>query len=126
MTDKAQALMGSAEIAELLEVSRQRVQQLIGKPGFPAPVADLAMGKVWATTAVRAWGVETHRIEPDCARCGRQAPPPTSAEFSDWEALGDGSGVVCPECTTGEERQAMDEAFADGAAEATSRGQAES
>lgn len=56
--------MGSAEIAALFDVTRQRVQQLINKPDFPAPVADLAMGKVWRTEDVRAWGVKTNRIEP--------------------------------------------------------------
>jgi len=64
-TPKNPQLMGSAEIAELLAVSRQRVQQLIAKPDFPAPVADLAMGKVWRVEDVRAWGVETKRLEPD-------------------------------------------------------------
>lgn len=48
-------LMGSAEIASLLGVSRQRVQQLVNTPGFPAPVATLAMGKVWPGQAVRKW-----------------------------------------------------------------------
>lgn len=63
-TPKNPQLMGSAEIAELLGVSRQRVQQLIAKPDFPAPVADLAMGKVWRAEDVHAWGVKTNRIEP--------------------------------------------------------------
>jgi hypothetical protein len=64
MTAEPQTLMGSAEIAALFDVSRQRVQQLISKPDFPAPVADLAMGKVWDAAAVRSWGVATKRIEP--------------------------------------------------------------
>jgi hypothetical protein len=54
--------MGSAEIAALFDVSRQRVQQLIGKPDFPAPAADLAMGKVWDAAAVRAWGEKAGRL----------------------------------------------------------------
>lgn len=64
MTER-NALMGSAEIAVLFDVSRQRVQQLIAKPDFPAPVAELAMGKVWDADAIRAWGVDTGRIKPD-------------------------------------------------------------
>jgi predicted DNA-binding transcriptional regulator AlpA len=60
-------LMGPAEIAKLLDVSRQRVTQLVAKPDFPEPVADLAMGKVWLSADVRAWGVRNGRLktEPD-------------------------------------------------------------
>lgn len=55
-------LMGSAEIGALFGISRQRVQQLIAQPGFPEPVAHLAMGKVWRTADVRRWGVQTERL----------------------------------------------------------------
>lgn len=58
-------LMGSAEIGELFGVSRQRVQQLITKPDFPAPTVELAMGKVWHAEDVRAWGVKTGRLKPE-------------------------------------------------------------
>lgn len=53
-------LMGAAEIGALLDVSRQRVQQIVNRPDFPAPVATLAMGKVWGAEDVRAW-VAAHR-----------------------------------------------------------------
>lgn len=56
-------LMGAAEIAALFGISRQRTQQIINKPDFPTPVADLAMGKVWDATAVRSWGVATNRLK---------------------------------------------------------------
>lgn len=55
MTTKPLDLMGAAEIARLLGVSRQRVQQLVRSPGFPEPVATLDMGKVWAATDIRQW-----------------------------------------------------------------------
>ena len=55
MTTKPRDLMGAAEIARHLGVSRQRVQQLVRQPGFPAPVAVLDMGKVWDATEIRAW-----------------------------------------------------------------------
>lgn len=58
-------VLGAAEIAELLGVSRQRVQQLTGKPGFPEPFAHLSMGKVWRTSDVLAWAVTTGRLVPD-------------------------------------------------------------
>ena len=56
--------MGAAEIAELLGISRQRTQQIVTKAGFPAPVAELAMGKVWDAADVRAWAVRDGRIAP--------------------------------------------------------------
>ncbi|MET0417491.1 MAG: helix-turn-helix domain-containing protein [Actinoplanes sp.] len=48
-------LMGQAEIADRLGVSRQRVQQLIGKAGFPPPFDVLAMGKVWWIKDIDEW-----------------------------------------------------------------------
>jgi prophage regulatory protein len=48
-------LVGSAEIGRMLGVNRQRVQQLIKRDDFPAPEAELAMGKVWKREAVEAW-----------------------------------------------------------------------
>jgi len=53
-------LMGAAEIADRLGVSRQRVQQLVSRPDFPAPSHVLAMGKVWETEDVERW-IATHR-----------------------------------------------------------------
>jgi hypothetical protein len=55
-------LVGAAEIAQLLGVSRQRVQQLVGSPGFPAPQAVLAMGKVWLKEDVVAWARDHGRL----------------------------------------------------------------
>ncbi|WP_332107473.1 DUF2188 domain-containing protein [Mycobacterium simiae] len=46
-------LMSAAEIADELDVSRQRVHQLRGMAGFPAPLADLRGGAVWDAAAVR-------------------------------------------------------------------------
>lgn len=49
-------LMGSAEIAERLGVTRQRVGQLASAyDDWPAPVAALASGKVWESADVEAW-----------------------------------------------------------------------
>lgn len=49
------ALVGQAEIADRLGVSRQRVQQLVQRADWPKPHATLAMGKIWKTTDVEAW-----------------------------------------------------------------------
>ena len=54
-------LMGAAEIGGMLGVSKQRVQQLVNHPRFPAPYESLAMGKVWRTADVIAWARETGR-----------------------------------------------------------------
>lgn len=48
-------LVGSAEIAAMLGVSRQRVDQLASAEGFPRPIADLSAGRIWARSAVEAW-----------------------------------------------------------------------
>lgn len=53
-------LMGAGEIGDRLGVSRQRVQQLIAHPRFPAPYDELQMGKVWTIESVEAW-IREHR-----------------------------------------------------------------
>ena len=55
-------LVGSAEIGQLLGVSRQRVQQLVSRHDFPSPVVTLAMGKVWNRDDVLAWAVASGRL----------------------------------------------------------------
>lgn len=61
-------LVSTAEIARLLGVTRQRVQQLAKTPGFPVPAATLSMGSVWHTADIRAWAAATGRTVPQ--------PPP--------------------------------------------------
>lgn len=48
-------LVGSHEIGQMLGVSRQRVSQLTARDDFPAPEAELAMGKVWRREDVVKW-----------------------------------------------------------------------
>lgn len=55
-------VMGAYEIAELLGVSRQRVQQLTKEPGFPKPVAVLKAGSVWRRPSVEAWARKAGRL----------------------------------------------------------------
>lgn len=45
----------------MLGVSRQRVQQLVSRADFPAPVVALGMGKVWVAEDVTAWAERTGR-----------------------------------------------------------------
>ncbi len=48
-------LVGAAEIAEMLGVSRQRVDQVAGEPDFPEPEVVLAAGRVWKRSDVERW-----------------------------------------------------------------------
>lgn len=52
------------------DLSRQRVSQIAAEPGFPAPVAILATGRVWERHAVAAWARENGRAGP-----GHGTPP---------------------------------------------------
>jgi predicted DNA-binding transcriptional regulator AlpA len=54
-------LVGAQEIAQMLGVSRQRVQQLVARPDFPPAAVVLAMGKVWHTDDVIEWAEATGR-----------------------------------------------------------------
>ena len=45
-------LVGVAEVAELLEVTRQRASALARSSGFPAPVVTLRSGPVWTRGSV--------------------------------------------------------------------------
>ena len=54
-------LVSTAEIARLLGVTRQRVQQLAKTNDFPEPAATLSMGSVWHTHDVRTWAARTGR-----------------------------------------------------------------
>ena len=55
-------LLGVTEVAALLGISRQRVQQLTeSDPDFPAPAGDLARGRVWNSEDVEAWAKATGR-----------------------------------------------------------------
>jgi prophage regulatory protein len=54
--------MGTSEIAELLGVTNQRVDQLARRADFPEPVAVLAAGRIWNRADVEAWARRTGRI----------------------------------------------------------------
>jgi predicted DNA-binding transcriptional regulator AlpA len=57
-------LVSVTEIATMLNVSRQRVDQLIqAYDDFPAPEAELAIGRVWLKSAIEAWA-NTHPRRP--------------------------------------------------------------
>jgi predicted DNA-binding transcriptional regulator AlpA len=58
-------LAGPQEVCEILNISRQRLQQLAARPDFPKPVAELALGRVWYAADIRAWAVQTGRAVRD-------------------------------------------------------------
>ncbi len=69
-------LVGTAEIAQLLGVSRQRVDQLAASyPDFPRPEAELAGGRIWSKAAVEGWIA----IHPE-RRSGREQGRPIMFE----------------------------------------------
>ena len=55
-------LVSTPEIAAMLVVSRQRVDQLTRTEGFPEPAAELAIGRVWERADVEAWARDTGRL----------------------------------------------------------------
>ena len=49
-------VVGIAEIAEMVGVTRQRVDQLSRTDhSFPEPVAEIRAGRIWALKDVLAW-----------------------------------------------------------------------
>jgi prophage regulatory protein len=52
--------MGQQEIRDRLGYTRQHTWILIGQKGFPDPVYELAMGRIWLTEDVEAW-IREHR-----------------------------------------------------------------
>ena len=54
-------VMALAELATVLGVSRVRAMQLIKKPGFPAPIAVLSVGRIWSYDGVVEYCESTGR-----------------------------------------------------------------
>jgi hypothetical protein len=57
-------LVGTAEIAEMLGITRQRVNAIVQThDDFPEPVAVLSAGRIWMRSDVLAWAKRTGRAE---------------------------------------------------------------
>ncbi len=65
MAERVPPLVGAHEIAELLNVSRQRVSQLASQPGFPEPAATLRVGRIWRKSDVVDWARRHGRLSDD-------------------------------------------------------------
>jgi predicted DNA-binding transcriptional regulator AlpA len=66
-------LIGVTEIAGMLGISRQRVDQLVRSGPFPDPEAELIGGRVWSHETVERWAKE--RLRPIDASGEHKAEP---------------------------------------------------
>ncbi|MGZ4314197.1 MAG: DNA-binding protein [Gaiellaceae bacterium] len=56
-------LVGVAEIAKMLGITRQRVNAIVQThTDFPVPVAELSAGRIWLRKDVEAWAHRTGRM----------------------------------------------------------------
>lgn len=60
-------VLGAAEIAVRLGITRQRAYQLVNTKGFPDPRFHLAMGQVWDGDDIEEW---IRRARPELAGDG--------------------------------------------------------
>lgn len=65
-------LVGAAEAAKILGVTRQRVAQLAVTAGFPQPEVELSGGRIWSRHAIERWAVDNQRDR------GSDGPPDSS------------------------------------------------
>jgi predicted DNA-binding transcriptional regulator AlpA len=57
-------LVGSTEIAEMLGVSRQRVDQIMRTDdSFPEPEVELHAGRVWKRADIERWARRVGRLK---------------------------------------------------------------
>lgn len=54
-------VVAMAELISMLGVTRRRVGTLVNEKGFPAPIATLSVGRLWAYEDVVAWAEEVGR-----------------------------------------------------------------
>jgi prophage regulatory protein len=59
-------LVGIAEIAEMLGLTTQRIDQLARRdPTFPKPLAELSAGRIWARGDIVSWAKSVGRLDQD-------------------------------------------------------------
>ena len=84
-------VVGVAEIAQLLNVSRQRVHELMRTDlTFPEPAAELSAGRIWERADIAGWMTsrQRQRKEPvveDVSGVALVSP----SSFSDMQVVGD-------------------------------------
>lgn len=52
-------LASVGEIAAMLAVPKRTAQRWIERPDFPAPIATLAVGRIWRRADVQEWAKKT-------------------------------------------------------------------
>ena len=59
-------LVGVAEVAAMLGLTTQRIDQLARRdPDFPTPVAELAAGRIWSRAEIVTWARNAGRLDGD-------------------------------------------------------------
>lgn len=84
-------LVGTAEIAQMVGISRQRVNEIARTdPDFPAPEAELAAGRIWSRQSIEAWMAERARPKQGATVTDiRGVPVIHPREFADAQILAD-------------------------------------
>jgi predicted DNA-binding transcriptional regulator AlpA len=67
-------LAGIAEVAEILDVSIRTAHRCVNRDDFPAPIDELATGRIWKRADVERWA----RKPPVPIGRGKGRPPKTS------------------------------------------------
>lgn len=73
------AIVGAADVAQILGVSRQRVHQLAQTAGFPAPITRIKMGPLWDELAILTFDSRWER-KPGRPAAQRQPAAPSSGK----------------------------------------------
>jgi predicted DNA-binding transcriptional regulator AlpA len=55
VSNKQLRVVGLAEVADLLRVSKRTASRWTARDDFPKPVTQLAMGPIWLTADVERW-----------------------------------------------------------------------
>jgi FtsZ-interacting cell division protein YlmF len=84
-------VVGVAEIAQLLGVSRQRVHELMRTdPAFPEPAAELSAGRIWQRSDVEQWMAARSRHGKETnVEDVRGVKLVTPLNFADMQLVGD-------------------------------------
>ena len=101
-------LVGAAEVATMLGVSRQHVSTLATAPavGFPEPEAELSAGRIWRREAIEEWMAQNPARgggrRPVCNFCrkGEEAVKQLvqGPQILDDEGVQTGWTAICNEC----------------------------
>jgi len=73
--DPLPQVVALAELTQMLGVTKTRAMQVSRKPNFPAPLAELSVGRIWSYDAVVEFCEATgRRVNPIGQRPAANAP----------------------------------------------------